>query len=221
MYETPSWRLELWPLPSTPYKHLYLWSDYCTKGVRWFNYVILITYFSYCKIEFNQPSCWLYFVSNLLVFQQLVTLYLGGILVRVVSEIVWGNAQECTRKNKDSRLDLAGDSRLQAANSYSRARSWSVTPAGALQDKIGQLAVQLPRGWNSRLSQATRQPCFEKTWLFTFHSHPNINTPFTHERKIASREKFERETLEKNKIDSSKIFIKILFKFLNSLPLYC
>ena len=41
-----------------------------------------------CKVEFNQPSCWLYSVPNLLVFQQLVTLYLGGILVRVVSEIV-------------------------------------------------------------------------------------------------------------------------------------
>ena len=41
-----------------------------------------------CKVEFNQPSCWLYSVQNLLVFQQLVTLYLGGILVRVVSEIV-------------------------------------------------------------------------------------------------------------------------------------
>ena len=41
-----------------------------------------------CKVEFYQPSCWLYSVPNLLVFQQLVTLYLGGILVRVVSEIV-------------------------------------------------------------------------------------------------------------------------------------
>ena len=41
-----------------------------------------------CKVEFNQPSCWLYSMPNLLVFQQLVTLYLGGILIRVVSEIV-------------------------------------------------------------------------------------------------------------------------------------
>ena len=41
-----------------------------------------------CKVEFNQPSCWLYSVPNFLVFQQLVTLYLGGILVKVVSEIV-------------------------------------------------------------------------------------------------------------------------------------
>ena len=41
----------------------------------------------YCKVEFNQPSCWLYSVPNLLVFLQLVTLYLGGIVVGVVSEI--------------------------------------------------------------------------------------------------------------------------------------
>ena len=40
-----------------------------------------------CKVEFSQSSCWLYFVPNLLVFQHLVTLYLGGIVVRVVSEI--------------------------------------------------------------------------------------------------------------------------------------
>ena len=41
-----------------------------------------------CKVEFYQPSYSLYSVPNLLVFQHLVTLYLGGILVRVVSEIV-------------------------------------------------------------------------------------------------------------------------------------
>ena len=51
-----------------------------------------------CKVEFYQPSFWLYFVPNLVVIQQLVTLYLGGILVRVVSEIVWRIAQECARK---------------------------------------------------------------------------------------------------------------------------
>ena len=38
-----------------------------------------------CKVEFNQQSCWFYSVPNLLVFQQLVILYLGEILVRVVS----------------------------------------------------------------------------------------------------------------------------------------
>ena len=40
-----------------------------------------------CKVECNQLFCWLYFVPNFLVFQHLVTLYLGGFVVRVVSEI--------------------------------------------------------------------------------------------------------------------------------------
>ena len=42
---------------------------------------------AYCKVEFIQPSNWLYSVPNLLVIQHLVTLYLGGFDVRVVSEI--------------------------------------------------------------------------------------------------------------------------------------
>ena len=41
-----------------------------------------------CKVEFNQPSCWLYFVPNLLVIQHLETLYLGENHVRVVCERV-------------------------------------------------------------------------------------------------------------------------------------
>ena len=114
----------------------------------------------------------------------------------------WDNVKKCLRvcnKNRDSRLDLAGNSWLRATRNCSRhARRWSITPAGALQDKIGQLAVQLPCGWNSQLSQTARPSCepalFWKTWLFTFHSPPSINTPFTHERKRASRENFERET---------------------------
>ena len=40
-----------------------------------------------CKVEFIQPSNWLYSIPNLLVFQHLVTLYLGGLVIRVVSEI--------------------------------------------------------------------------------------------------------------------------------------
>ena len=40
-----------------------------------------------CKVEFIQPFNWLYSVPNLLVFQHLVTLHLGGLVVRVVSEI--------------------------------------------------------------------------------------------------------------------------------------
>ena len=46
-----------------------------------------VTLYYFCKVEFIQPSNWLYSVPNLLVFQHLVTLYLGGLVVRVVSEI--------------------------------------------------------------------------------------------------------------------------------------
>ena len=82
-------------------------------------YVYIVRYD--CKVEFIQPSIWLYSVPNLLVIQHLVTLYLGGFVVRVVSEI------ECrmlksVQENRVSRLDLAGDSRLQAARRSTRAK---------------------------------------------------------------------------------------------------
>ena len=69
------------------------------------------------------------------------------------------------QRSKDSWLNLAGGSRLQAAKCWTlvkHARSWSVMPAGALQDKKYRLAIQLPHGWNSQLSQAASQLCFEK-----------------------------------------------------------
>ena len=157
-----------------------------------------------CKVEFIQSSNWLYFIPNLLVFQHLVTLYLGGLVVRVVSEIKW-SLLKSVQENRDSRL--------QAARRSTRAKyagRWTVMLAGALQDKTGQLAIRLSRDWISRLSQAVRSsrelPLFCKSWRFTFLSHSSINTPFTHKCKRASRENFERETLKKNKIDSPTIY---------------
>ena len=41
-----------------------------------------------CKVEFNQPSCWLYSMPNLLIILQLVTLCLGENHIRVVCEKV-------------------------------------------------------------------------------------------------------------------------------------
>ena len=41
-----------------------------------------------CKVEFIQPSNWLYSVPNFLVIQHLETLYLGGNHLRVVCERV-------------------------------------------------------------------------------------------------------------------------------------
>ena len=50
---------------------------------------------------------------------------------------------------------------IRANNSpyhYAHFLSYVALPfqAGALQDKIGELADQLPSGWNSRLSQAVK-----------------------------------------------------------------
>ena len=74
-----------------------------------------------CKVEFNQPSYWLYSVPNLFVFQHLVTLYLGGFVVRVVSEIeCW--LLKSVQENRESRLDLVGDSWLQVARCSTRAK---------------------------------------------------------------------------------------------------
>ena len=68
-----------------------------------------------CKVEFNQPSCWLYSVPNLFVFLQLETLYLGGNHVRVVCVRECEELLKCVQRSRDSRLDFAGGSRLQAA----------------------------------------------------------------------------------------------------------
>ena len=117
-----------------------------------------------CKVEFNQPFYWLYSVLNLLVFQHLVTLYLGGFVVRVVSEIeCW--LLKSVQENRDSRLVLAGDSRLQAARRSTRAkraRRWIVMLAGALQDKTRQLAIRLSHDLVKLWGQAASHPCFVK-----------------------------------------------------------
>ena len=145
---------------------------------------------------------WLYSVTNLLVIQHLETLYLGGLVVRVVSEIEW-SLLKSVQENRDSWLGLAGDSWLQVARRSTRAkhaRRWTVMPAGALHDKTGQLAIRLSSDRILRLSQvarASREPAlFWKTWRFTFSSQLSINTPYTHKWKRVSRENFERETLE-------------------------
>ena len=32
------------PLPPTPHKHLYLWSDHHTKGMRWYPYKFCVSF---------------------------------------------------------------------------------------------------------------------------------------------------------------------------------
>ena len=124
------------------------------------------------------------------------------------------SVKKCSRvckKNRDSRLDLVGDLWLQAVRSCTHARharNWSVMPAGALQDNCSV---------TSRLELATQS----NRKSAPFWKNLTLHIPFSFQykylfypRKRVSRENFERETLEKKKIDSSPIFIKRLFKFL-------
>ena len=83
-------------------------------------------------------------------------------------------------------------------------------PAVAQQDKSPRLAKPFARSLNSRLNLVARSSrqntLFGKNWLFTFLLTLLYIYPYTHDLERAFRENFERETLEKNKIDSSTIF---------------
>ena len=125
-----------------------------------------------------------------------------------------------------SRLGLVTDLWLASHQSGTRVKlveNWRVTTVGALQDKMCSLAKQLAHDSNSRLVPLVRLS--HQNTLFgrklNFHI-PHIlyyKYPYTHEMWRASRENFERETLEKNKIDLSTIFIIWFSKFLYSHPL--
>ena len=141
-----------------------------------------------CKVEFNQPSCWFYFMPNLLVIQHLETLYLGRNHVRVVCERVWRKAQDYA-PNKGLETGshglLAACKSPKDAHDWSMQKSWTVKPIGALQDKKSSLAIQLTHSSDSWLSQVVRpsrqSTLFGKNWLFIFQTHTSINTPHTHE----------------------------------------
>ena len=128
-------------------------------------------------------------------------------------ERVWRNAQDCVVKQglvAGSHGWLVACKPPEDAHEWSMHRSWTVMPTVALQDKKSRLAIQLAHGLDSRLNQVTRLSCQStllwKNWLFAFLSHSSINTPYTHKILRASRDNFERKTLEKNNIDSSTIF---------------
>ena len=121
------------------------------------------------------------------------------------------------------RLDLTTDLWLASRQSGTRVKhvgNLRFMTAGALQDKN----VQSGQTVSSRLvlvARLSRQNALFG-WKLSFHI-PYIQYykyPYTHEILKASRENFERETLEKNKIDSSTIFIIWVFKFLYSHPLH-
>ena len=141
-------------------------------------------------------------------------------------ERMWRKLKLCAFKEV-SRLDLTTDSRLASRQSATRVKhvgSWRVTTAGALQDIKYSLAKQLARDSHSQLIPLVRLSCQNALLCrkMTFHIPYTLYSkyPYTHEMLRVSRESFERETLEKTKIDSSTILDIWFFKFFYSHPLH-
>ena len=93
----------------------------------------------------------------------------------------------------------------------------------SLQDKSLRLAWPFAHGLNLRLNPVARSShqntLFGKIWLFTFILTLLYIYPYSHDLKRASRENFERKTLEKTRLTHPQSLPKRLSKFLYSLPL--
>ena len=133
------------------------------------------------------------------------------------------------QRSRDSWLDLAGGSRLQATRMMHTCQACQKLKHRTSCCTTGQKS-QAGQAVCSQLELAT-QPNREvkspehPVWQnMTFHipSHPTIYIyPYTHDLERAFRENFERETLEKTRLTHPQSLTKRLFKFLYSLPLHC
>ena len=134
----------------------------------------------------------------------------------------------CVQRSRNSRLDFASGSRLQAAklkHTCQACQKLKLHANCSLQDKSSKLARPFVPGLNSRLNPVTRSSrqntLFGKIWCFTFLLTLLYIYPYTHDSEKASKENFERETLEKTRLIHPQSLPKRLFKFLYSLPLHC
>ena len=136
---------------------------------------------------------------------------------------MWKIAQVCAKKQ-----GLAGGSRLQAARLKHTCQACQKLKrhiSYSLQDKSPRLAWPFAHGLNSQLNPVARSSSqntlFGKIWFFTFLLTLLYIYSYTHDSNRASRENFERETLEKTRLTHPQSLPKRLFKFLYSLPLHC
>ena len=120
-----------------------------------------------------------------------------------------GELLKIVQRNRDSQV-ARGCKPPGWCTRAKHAKSWRVTLAIALQDKSPRLTRPFARGLNSWLNPVARSSrqntLFGKNWFFTFLLTLLYIYPYIHDLERASRENFERKTLEKNKIDSSTIF---------------
>ena len=126
------------------------------------------------------------------------------------------------QRSRDSRLDLAGGLRLQAArlmHTCQACQKLKRRTSNSLKDKSSRLARPFTRSLNSRLNPVLRSS--RQIWHFTFLLTLPYIYPYTHDSKRAFRENFKRETLEKTRLIYPQSLPKRLFKFFYFLPFHC
>ena len=141
-------------------------------------------------------------------------------------ERVWRIAQDSAKKQG---LAIGSRGWLVAASRQNDAHVPSM-PEAEESRQLLHYRTKVP-GWLRRLlvawtrdstqsrGQVARTPCLGKKWLFTFLLTLLYIYPYAHDLERASRENFERETLEKTRLTHPQSLPKKLFKFLYSLPL--
>ena len=129
------------------------------------------------------------------------------------------------QRSRDSWLDLAGGSWLQAARIMHSCQACQKLKRRASCCTTGQMSqavcLQLELTTQpSREVKSLEHPIWENltftfllTLLYVYH--------YTHDLERAPRENFERETLEKTRLTHPQSLPKRLFKFLYSFPLHC
>ena len=134
---------------------------------------------------------------------------------------------KCVQRSRDSRLDLVGGLLLQAAklkHTCQACQKLKRRASCSLQDKSSRLAKSFAHGLNLQLNPVARlsrqNTLFGKIWLFKFLLTLLYIYRYTHDSETASRENFERETLEKTRLTHPQSLPRRLFKFLYSLPLH-
>ena len=128
-----------------------------------------------CKVEFNQPSCWLYSVPNSLVFRW-----------ESCKGSVWESVKNCSSVCKEARTHgwisrvARGFKLLDWSTRAKHASSWSVVPAVHYRTKVprwpGRFLVSWTRDSTHSRGQAARTPCLVKYDFSHFFSPYYIYT---------------------------------------------
>ena len=130
--------------------------------------------------------CWLHSMQNLLIIQQLKTLYLGGNYVRVVCEGVWKFDQVYAIKEH---LKIGSHDWLVSGDSPEVSHVWSMHEVkGSWQldhyrtkSTVWLLCWRLEIVTHPSRESLTKALYFVEKWLFTFLLIPYYKYPYIHE----------------------------------------